>query len=80
MYDVRTWSMNNYNAHIAHMHILRSKDNQAIKTCFKKRNVLLQKSCKNVAGRLFPDSFLSFKKALYESKASGLQLGFNIFR
>ena len=65
------------------MHILRSKDNQAIKlaqlTEFKKRNILLQKSCKNVAGRL-PDSFLSFKKALYESKASGLQLGFNIFR
>ena len=66
------------------MHILRSKDNQAIKlaqlTEFKKRNILLQKSCKNVAGRLLPDSFLSFKKALYESKASGLQLGFNIFR
>ena len=66
------------------MHILRSKDNQAIKlaqlTEFKKRNILLQKSCKNVAGRLPPDSFMSFKKALYESKASGLQLGFNIFR
>ena len=66
------------------MHILRSKDNQAIKlaqlTEFKKRNILLQKSCKNVAGRLLPDSFLPFKKALYESKASGLQLGFNIFR
>ena len=66
------------------MHILRSKDNQAIKlaqlTEFKKRNILLQKSCKNVAGRLLPDSFLSYKKALYESKASGLLLGFNIFR
>ena len=32
----------------------------------------------NEAGRLVPDLFLFFKKALYEVKASGLQLHFNI--
>ena len=32
----------------------------------------------NEAGRLVPDLFLIFKKALYEIKASGLQLWFNI--
>ena len=33
----------------------------------------------NEAARLDPDIFLFFKKALYEVKASGLQLDFNIF-
>ena len=31
-------------------------------------------------GDYFPDLFLFFKKALYEVKASGLQLNFNILR
>ena len=35
---------------------------------------------KNVAERLVPDLFLLVKKALYEVKASGLQLSFNTFR
>ena len=35
--------------------------------------------CPNEAGRLVPDLPLFFKNALYEVKASGLQLGFNIF-
>ena len=34
----------------------------------------------NDAGRLVPDLFLFLKKALYEVKASDLQLSFNIFR
>ena len=35
----------------------------------------------NDAGRLAPDLFLFFlKKALYKTKASGLQLNFNTFR
>ena len=34
----------------------------------------------NEAGRLVPDLFLFFKKALYEVEGSGLQLNFNIFR
>ena len=39
-----------------------------------------KKYAKNEAGRLISDPFLFFKKALYEIKASGLKLGFNIFR
>ena len=34
----------------------------------------------NEAGRLVPDLFLFFKKALYKVKSNGLQLGFTIFR
>ena len=34
----------------------------------------------NEVRRQVPDSFLFFKKALYEVKASDLQLEFNIFR
>ena len=34
----------------------------------------------NEAGRLVPDLFLFFKYALYDVKASGLPLSFNIFR
>ena len=34
----------------------------------------------NKTERLVPDFFLFFKKALYEVKASGLQLSFDIFR
>ena len=32
----------------------------------------------NETGRLVPDHFLFFKKALFEAKARGLQLSFNI--
>ena len=41
-----------------------------------KRNILL---AENEAGKLAPDLFLFFKKALYEVKTSGLQLSFNVF-
>ena len=34
----------------------------------------------NKSGRLVPDLFLFFQKALFEVKASGLQLSFKIFR
>ena len=34
----------------------------------------------NEGGKLVPDLFLFFKKALYEVKASGLQLILNHFR
>ena len=34
----------------------------------------------NEAEKLIPDAFKFFKKALYELKASVLQLSFNIFR
>ena len=45
------------------------------------REIFVFKShVENEAGRLVPDFFLFFKKALFEVKASGLQLSFNIFR
>ena len=34
---------------------------------------------KNEAGKLVPDLFAFLKKTLYEVKASGLQLSFNVF-
>ena len=34
----------------------------------------------NGAGKLVPDSFSFFEKALYEVKANGLELSFSIFR
>ena len=54
------------------------KSSQVIE--YHKRNIFLQKSGKNEAGKLAPDFFLFSKKALYEIKASCLQLSFNIFR
>ena len=33
----------------------------------------------NEAGRLVPDLFMFFKKALYELKPGGLHLSFNVF-
>ena len=44
---------------------------------FNKRNTV---NTVNEAGRLVPGLFLFFKKTLYEVKASGLQLSFNIFQ
>ena len=41
------------------------------------RNIFLQKSSKHETGRLV-DLFV-FEKALYEVKASGLQLSFSMF-
>ena len=48
---------------------------------YNKINIFLQaeNQAENEARRLVPDLFLFFKKALYEVKASGLQLRFNIF-
>ena len=43
------------------------------------RNTFHQRSCRNEAGRLVPELFLFLKKALYEIKASGQNLSFNIF-
>ena len=47
---------------------------------YNKRNNLFIYHAENKAGRLVPDLFLFVKKALYEVKASGLQLCFNIFQ
>ena len=43
------------------------------------RNIFFKNHAKNKAGRLFPDLFLFFEKALDEAKASGLHLSFNKF-
>ena len=44
-----------------------------------RRNIFHENLAENKVGRLVPDLFLFFKKAVYEVKASGLQLSFNIF-
>ena len=41
-------------------------------------NFFLKNHAENVAGRLVQDLLLFFKKALYEVKASGQHLNFNI--
>ena len=72
----------------AAIHILpnisRRKGNQTIKLGslieYHKSNIFLQNHAENEAGRLVPELFLLFKKALYEVKASGLQFSFDIFR
>ena len=46
---------------------------------YNKRNIFLKNLVENETRRLVPDLFLVFKKALYEVKASDLQLSFNIF-
>ena len=38
---------------------------------YNKRNILFQKSCRK-GGKLVPDFFLFFKKALFKVKTSGL--------
>ena len=42
--------------------------------------VFFKNHAENEVGRLVPDIILLFKKLLYEVKASGLLLSFNIFR
>ena len=61
--------------------ISRNKDNQAMKfgQIIKRQKYLSSKIRQNEAGRLVPDLFLLFKKALYEEKASRQHLSFDIF-
>ena len=47
---------------------------------YNKKNAILQNHTENETGRLVPDLFLYFEKALYEVKTIGLQLSLNIFR
>ena len=64
--------------------ISRSKENQTLEIGqvgeYNKRNIFLQTHAKIEAGRLVPNFFLLFKKALHEVKASSMQLSFNHFR
>ena len=72
IHDVTHWITNNYNTLPG---ILKSKGDRAMKFDqlieYNMRNVFLQKSCKNEAGRLVPDLFLFFEKTLNGVKASG---------
>ena len=43
------------------------------------RNIFSKKYAANETGNLVADTFLIFKKALYNLKASGQHLNFNIF-
>ena len=45
---------------------------------YNKRNFFFENHPENETERLVPDLLL-FKKALYEVKASGIQLSFNMF-
>ena len=54
------------------------KFRQVIK--YNRRNLFFKTHAENEAGRLVPDLFQFFKKALFEVKASVLQRSFNIFR
>ena len=47
---------------------------------YKKETYFFKNHAKNEAGRLVPDLFLYFKKALYKVKIKGLQLSFNTIR
>ena len=47
---------------------------------YKEKIFFFKNHGENESGRLVPDLFLFFKKALYEVEANGLQLSFNRFR
>ena len=47
---------------------------------YNKINIFFKNHAGNEGGRLVPDYFLLFEKALFEVKASYLQLCFNIFQ
>ena len=69
------------------IHILpnipQSKSNQAMKfnqlIKYNKAYIFCKNQADNEVGRLVPDLSLFLRKALYEVKASGLQLSFDIF-
>ena len=46
---------------------------------YNKKIFFLKNCAKNAAWKLVPDLFLFIKRAIYELKASGVQLSFNIF-
>ena len=66
------------------LNISRSKSNQTMKfghlIKYNKSNIFLQSYVENETEISSKPLFFLFKKALYETKASGLQLNFNTFR
>ena len=61
--------------------ISRSKDNQKIKfgQNVTRETFFVKNHAGNESGRLVPDLFLFFRKALCQVKVSSLQLSFKIF-
>ena len=66
------------------LNISQSKGNQTVKFGllieYNKIKFFFENYGKNEEGTLVPDLFLFFEKAVYEVKASGLQLSFDVFR
>ena len=56
------------------------KFGQLIWSIVARQTFFFMSPAKNEAGRLVPDLFLFFRKALYEVKASGLQISCIILR
>ena len=85
IYDT-TWSQPGKKTIAIHIfsNISQSKDNQILKfgqlIKYNKRNIFLRHSYRNLGRKTSSKHFLFFKEALYEVKASDLQLSFDIFR
>ena len=82
IYDVTSWLKDNNNTHV--LNISPIKGNQTVKYSqlikFSNRNIFSQNHAENEPGRIVPELFLFYKKALHKVKASCLQLSFTIFR
>ena len=81
IYDVTTWLTNNCNTHIAqYLTKERQSDNEIWSVNRTSREIFRFKNhIENEAERPVPELILFLKKALYEVKASGLQVSFDIF-
>ena len=72
IYDIPDWTINNYNTNIGQY---LKKEGQS----GRELGQLIEYSMENIFLQQVPDFFLLFKEALYEIKASGQHLSFNIF-
>ena len=75
IYDVTDWKANNDNTHITHNQTMKFV--QLIKLACE--IFFFNNHAENKVGRLVPDLFLIFKKALCKVTTSGQHLSFNLF-
>ena len=74
------YNFHNYNKRIAHIIRSKSKHIWLVNWIWQKKCFFFKNHAEYEAGRLVPDFFFFLKKKdLYEAKASGLELTFNIF-